>query len=173
MPWGSVQTWWWYKAMKVTISFSLSRKRVTVSQHQWDRVSQGAELRWYQITSTLAARTELGPWTFQSSCSRMAIVCFPSLLPGHVLSPSSPSPGWHWLEFHQQCIWEMEKSDEVSWLQTRPYLIFCRLQLIPRSSNGWLLCRGEKAKSCQGGVIWKASVVVCNIFSFHFPSPHL
>lgn len=165
-------TWWWYKPMKITISLSLSlsRKRVTASQRQPNR---GVTRSWAQLVpnhlfscSTYQTRH---PWTCQSSCSRTGSTCSPNLLPGHPISPFSPSLGWHWLEFPQQRSREVGKSGEVSWLQTRPYLIFCRLQLIPWSSNGRLLCRGAEPKPCQGGGIWKVSVVVCNILSFYLP----
>ena len=95
-------------------------------------VLQGAEPSWYQTISAPAAHAALcalGP--ARAAVAGRGATCSPNLLPGHPISLSSPSLGWHLLQFPQQCSWEMGKSGEVFWLQTRLYLIFCRLQLIP------------------------------------------
>lgn len=117
-------------------------------------VLQGAEPSWYPTTSIPAAHMALGSLgPARAAVARQGATCSPSLLPGHPISPSSPCLGWNWLEFPQQCSWEMGKRGEVSWLQTRLYLIFCRLQLVPWSCNGRLLCRGAEAKP-PGREVW-------------------
>jgi len=127
---------------------------VTVSRHQPDR---GVTRSWAQLVPN-HLHSCCTDWprhrrSCRSSGSRTGSTCPPSLLPGRCISPSSPSLGWHWLEFPQQCSWEMGKSGEVSWLQVGRYRIFCRLQLVPWSSTGRLQCTGAEIKPCQGGVI--------------------
>lgn len=92
MPWISVQIWWWYKPVKVTISLSLSlcRKRV-VASHQPDR---GVTRSWtqpvpYHLCSCSTYHTR-HPWTCQGRISLpppwtavagWGATCSPKLLP--------------------------------------------------------------------------------------------